>query len=115
MPSGSPWSVAIVRRYCPSLSRAVAGVLLDWVVALAALLGINAVGLPFLPGLIGNRAMVWTLTLNVPIGIAGLGVVIIFGARGEWLLARMPIVKGVSFLLGDFRRCLISLAKPAAS
>jgi len=105
---GDAARIAMVRRYCPSLSRAVSSVLLDRVVALVALLGIIAVGLPFLPGLIDNPAMIWTLTLIVGMGIAGFGFVTIFGARGERFLARIPIVKGVRFLLGDFRRSLFS-------
>jgi hypothetical protein len=113
---GDAIRIAMVRRYCPSLSRAVAGVLLDRVIALVALVGIVAIVLPFLSDFLGDPALTWSLWIVVSVGVASMGFVIGFGATGERLLARVPIIKGAGFFLGDFRRSLSSprLTPPVA-
>jgi glycosyltransferase 2 family protein len=103
---GDAVRIAMVRRYCPSLSRAIAGVLLDRIIALVALVVIIAISLPFLPSLIANPALVWSLIVIVAICAGGIGFVMLFGAASERLLSRTPIVKSVGFLIGDFRRTL---------
>ena len=57
---GDAVRIAMSRRFYPSLSRAIACVLMDRIIALIALVGIIAICLPFLARMIANPPLIWS-------------------------------------------------------